>query len=325
MDEIEQFITKIDEMHVLSIEHSNTIYGILERLSKDNEEDILREIYLYVKGITNLYYYENCYEESLYSSYNLVRFSVSLAEERVLSRIINVSILFDSSDTVNKEKSFLDFLVYNTRKYLLEKKYLNDRIVKFEEINFANECQNAATYIKRICDENGFESYILCIAPGYDKTARLYGDDGFGFHYFNVVKYNGEYYLVDVTYSQFFYTNHNLLDRIGLVNIPPCDPGCFMLMTSNGFDIAAKIIERGYIKLDEQVFKAYLDAFTVSFRNGLYYECTDDFSFTTDYTIDDYVKFLGGYDSQINNEGEENLGYQRRPLRKIISYNRGHK
>ena len=55
--------------------------------------------------------------------------------------------------------------------------------------------------------------------------------------------------------------------------------------------------------------------FTVSFRNGLYYENTNDFSFTAPYSVEDYVKFLHGENSQLNIEGEENLGYQRRPLK----------
>ena len=32
-------------------------------------------------------------------------------------------------------------------------------------------------------------------------------------------------------------------------------------------------------------------------------------------SVDDYIKFLHGENSQLNIEGEENLGYQRRPLK----------
>lgn len=88
-----------------------------------------------------------------------------------------------------------------------------------------------------------------------------------------------------------------------------------MLMQNNGVNISKSILQDGYIVLNEDVFKTYLDAFTISFRNGLYYEETNDFSYTTKYTIDDYIIFLNGYDSQINHEIKDTLGYQKRPLK----------
>lgn len=320
MDEIYKYLNQMEEAEKLAEEHSQNILNILNRLQGNNDNDMLQEIYLYVKGITNLYYYDNCYEKSLFPAYKLIRFSVGLAEEKVSSRIINIPIIFDLSDDKKEDMSFLDYIVYSARKYLLEKRYLDSKIIIFDRINFAGECLNAANFIKSICDENGIDSYVLQIAPGYDKNTRLYDYDGLKFHYFNVIKYAGEYYLVDITYLQFFYTKHNILDRIGLVNIPSCDPGCFMMMSDIGQDVATEIIKNGYIRLDERIFKTYLDAFTISFRNGLYYENTSDFSFTTNYSIEDYIRFLTGEDNQINHEGEENLGYQKRPLKKIISF-----
>lgn len=320
MDEIDKYLSRMDEVEKLAVEHSQNIFDVVNRLHGNNDNDMLQEIYLYVKGITNLYYYDNCYEKSLLPAYKLIRFSVGLAEEKVSSRIINIPINFELLDDKKNDKSFLDYVVYSTRKYLLEKRYLDSKIVRLDKINFADECLNAANFIKAICDENGIESYILQIAPGYDINSKLYDCDGLKYHYFNVIKYAGEYYLLDITYLQFFYTRYNILDRIGLVNIPPCDPGCFMMMSNIGQEAATEIIKNGYIKLDEKVFKIYLDAFTISFRNGLYYENTNDFSFTTNYSIEDYIRFLNGEDNQINYEGEENLGYQKSPLKKIISF-----
>ena len=61
--------------------------------------------------------------------------------------------------------------------------------------------------------------------------------------------------------------------------------------------------------------KTYLDAFTISFRNGLYYENTLDFSYTTEYSLDDYIRFIHGDDNQINHEDKLYLGYQSKPLK----------
>ena len=86
------------------------------------------------------------------------------------------------------------------------------------------------------------------------------------------------------------------------------------MMTEQGQNIAKNLLEKGYIKLNTELFKTYMDSFTVSFRNGLYYEQTNDYSFTTNYTIEDYANFLTKKDSQIKREGIEVLGYQKRPL-----------
>lgn len=88
-----------------------------------------------------------------------------------------------------------------------------------------------------------------------------------------------------------------------------------MLMTEKGRKIANTLISDGYIELNDEVFKTYLDAFTISFRNGLYYENTLDFSYTTEYSLDDYIRFIHGDDNQINHEDKLYLGYQSKPLK----------
>lgn len=99
------------------------------------------------------------------------------------------------------------------------------------------------------------------------------------------------------------------------MNVGGCKPGVYMLMTEKGEKIANKLIRDGYVKLNEETLKLYLDSFTISFRNGLYYERTKDFSYTTDYTVDDYLDFLWGNDNLLNYEGRDYLGFQKRPLK----------
>ena len=290
-------------------ENSDHIYDLIKTMNSCNKEQILIEIYKYVKSITNEYYDG----EKIAPEYQFIRSGVSVAEGEVRSKILDVPGYFDLNDTKEKD-NFLEDLVHKTREYLVLKNWWLGGKVEFDQMNFANECFNATKYVKAICDKRKITSHILEIAPGYDSSARLYGNDGLGFHYANIICYEGKYYLVDTTYSQFFYTSRNILDCIGLVYIPSCNPGYFMLL-NNGKDIATKIIRDGYIELDEDVFKTYLDAFTISSRNGLYYENTHDFSFNSPYSLDDYIKFLHGDGSQLSIEGEENLGYQRRPLK----------
>ena len=91
-----------------------------------------------------------------------------------------------------------------------------------------------------------------------------------------------------------------------------------MIMSEERKKVAEVLLKRGWIELDQNVFKHYMDGFAISFRNGLYYEQTNDFSYTTNYTASDYEKFLFGADTQILHEGDEVLGYQKRPLQKNI-------
>ena len=79
--------------------------------------------------------------------------------------------------------------------------------------------------------------------------------------------------------------------------------------------MAVELLTNGYVELNEDIFKKYMDSFALSFRNGLYYENTKDFSFTVPYTVEDYIRFLNGEDNQIKHEGRENLGFQGRPLK----------
>lgn len=308
-DNLNGKIGEMDQAYVRFKEHTEHISSLIRNGNAVGKEQMLSDIYFYVKGITSEYYDG----QKMISDYGFIRMFIRDAEDSILTKILNVPVEFDIKDTKEKD-NFIEDLVHKTREYLVLKCWWYNGRVPFEKMNFAEECKNATYYAKDICNKKGITSYVLEIAPGFDSNSRLYGYDGLGFHYALVVYFENKYYLIDMTYSQFFYTKHNLLDRIGLVFIPPCDPGRFM-MTDRGIEIATKIIRDGYIELNEDIFKTYMDAFTISFRNGLYYENTNDFSFKSSYSVDDYIKFLHGENSQLNIEGEENLGYQRRPLK----------
>ena len=187
-----------------------------------------------------------------------------------------------------------------------------------DDFDFTDQCCNAADYVSYICNQNNIKCYLIDIFPGYKEDARILENAKCihsRCHYANVVEYNGKYYLVDVTYSQFFHLYKNNLDRLGVVGFDGCAPGTFMLLNEERKNLAQTLVMYGYIELTENIFKSYLDGFTISFRNGSYYETTNDFSYTTDYTVEDYIKFLAREDNQINHEGIRNLGYQKKPLK----------
>ena len=67
--------------------------------------------------------------------------------------------------------------------------------------------------------------------------------------------------------------------------------------------------------MDNITGKCYFDGFALSFRNGHFYEQTNDFSYTTFYTLDDYKRFLDGEDNQINHESNYTLKLQSIPIK----------
>jgi len=78
---------------------------------------------------------------------------------------------------------------------------------------------------------------------------------------------------------------------------------------------ARTILKRGWIELNEETIKHYLDGFALSYRNGLFYENLGVADYHTSYDIKDYHNFLFGDDSQIRREGKEYLGYQMQVLK----------
>ena len=83
-------------------------------------------------------------------------------------------------------------------------------------------------------------------------------------------------------------------------------------MTLNNFrlELSNTLLSRGWIRLTDENIKNYFDGFALSFRNGIYYDKSRDYSYTTNYSASDYVSFLKGIDNQVKHEGEEVLKKQ---------------
>lgn len=87
-----------------------------------------------------------------------------------------------------------------------------------------------------------------------------------------------------------------------------------MLLNEERENVAKELLKKGYIILTPDTLKHYLDGFTLSFRNGLYYE-QNGISYTTPYTYEQYLDFLYTDASLTDYEDRSLLGYQKRPLR----------
>jgi len=281
------------------------------KINKDNYNEILSFIYRYIKDVTPFYYNNPQY----LSLYKTLRDTILEIEKKIGKiYITDISFIYNPRE---KTDYILDYIIQKTRQHLLSIYYHCSMIDISSpltyDLNFANYCEEAANYVQQLCIDNDIDCGLLYIPPGFDKEANLF--QGLGDHYANLVQYNGDYYVIDVTYSQFFSAKTNNLERLGIVYLSGCDVGTFMLQSEEGNKISDELIKKGYMKMTEEMLKTYLDAFTISYRNGLYYENTKDYSFTSHYSIDDYERFLAGEDSQIKHENREYLGYQTKPLK----------
>ena len=288
----------------------NKFYSTIEKNKKLSD---LKKLYQYTKKISN-----DFYNGELDQRYEIVKNYLEFSSYIFNKRYI-LPISFEIKElSYNKdfnEIETLEFIINEARKYLL--RLNNVKTINYDKkwkIDFCNYCKIASETIKKICNTLEIKCQIINIDPGYDKEAALYNNNGF--HYFNIIELGKKHYIIDLTYKQFFKQGQNCIESIGLVNFPYPVAGCFILMTETGKNIAHELLKKGYIELTDDIFKTYLDAFTISFRNGLYYEQTNDYSYKTNYTITDYINFLSGIDTQIKHEGKEVLGYQKRPLRR---------
>lgn len=296
------------------------IYNVLEKINnyskvmsqKKDNVSIMIEVYKYLKENLLLFYSDG----RINDYYSRVIALIMTCEAKLPKTFITESNpVFDyyKEDHINmneKDNIILEKIVLLTRKELLKHHSTLNPNEAIKKMCFTNDCCKSSNIVKRICDDNDIKNYVIKIDPGFSDKDKLC--NGNGFHYFNIIKLNKKYYLIDCTYRQFFKTKGNFLEKIGLLNMQMCLPGTFILMNEERMKVANKLLKDGWIELDEKILKTYLDSFAISYRNGLYYEKTHDYSYETNYTPEDYINFLKEKDNQINHEGREVLGYQKR-------------
>ncbi|MCI9280090.1 MAG: hypothetical protein HFJ02_04760 [Bacilli bacterium] len=279
--------------------------------------DKMNEFYRYIKEITPYF----CHSEP---SVQLLR---NLAEEKkwIEVKFSDNSIIdeiplyvYDGHKhnyDLNKYSSMeeiLNEIVYQTRTMLTGLDHDYNKLLNF---NLVNRCQEASEFIAKLVRNFDIQTKIIKISAAFSDNELLYGID-MNYHYFVIIIIDNIYYLIDCTYSQFFSWYQNYIERLGNYCYSGCCPGVYMLKDIEREKVARIILRNGWIKLDEATFKHYLDGFTLFYRNGLYYEDLGEAIYTTDYTIDTYINFLFGDDSQIKHETKRVLGYQPSPLRK---------
>lgn len=288
--------------------------AILKASTEEEKIKFLKEAYLVFKESSYFYFedkdafgflLQDIYNlEKLLSSYYICDTEINMEKEFPIYR-------------VSSHEQFLDYLVSDCRNKLLKELKIKDPSIKsINDSDLSNNCKLAGNKLKKsFYNYNIFKKSnsceIIIIYPGFIK-GRI--NNNYNYHCFCIISLDNKKYLIDCTYKQFFLTSFNIPDCIELVGYAGCDPGFYMLEDSYRKQIAMQLLKRGWIEISEESFKAYLDGFALSFRNGLYYESLGYIDYNTNYSAKDYCNFLLGNDNQLNYEKEEYLGLQKRPL-----------
>ncbi len=288
--------------------------------------DIMLNVYSFVKEISP-FYYEKGQIKPIFKTIteNICELENYLPKEYIVD-IKPDFVYLDNRDKLledSNEQEILNYIVYQTRKYLNEEVSFMNVIYPLEKYDLENYCVKASSKVEKICNELNIKQQRIKLEVGFIKNSCLY--NGYGIHYFNIVILGDKKYIVDCTYSQFFMLKRCLLNRIGIMNLGGCKPGIFMTLKESRKKLADTILKKGYIKIEDDTLKDYLDGFALSYRNGLYYEQSNDFTYETNYKDNDYYNFLNGLDNQLNHENKEVLGYQKKPLNNhLMEFKKGY-
>lgn len=304
MERIE-FIDKINELRLKAY--------CINLFINNNDLNTLKKLYNYIKVLESNPRVNSSLEEETLRKY--VYEGEDLYSDKYLIPNNPKFFLYRDINDVNFHlaASILDYIVNEARRIMFYEAKISDSSIKLSEISTMNKCLQGSMDVSFICNELGIKNKIYKISPGFSEKDKIFG--GNCIHYVVLIELMGREFLIDTTYSQFFLVKKNILDRLGIINIRSLQPGCFMTMEKERLKVAKKVLRDGWLELTDSNLKNYFDGFALSYRNGLYFENTRDFSYQTEYTAADYRRFIRGEDNQVNHEEKEFLGYQKVPLK----------
>ena len=232
-----------------------------------------------------------------------------------MNKLIPLTYIYQKEDQEqisDKNSDILNKIVHKTRKSIQRMK----NVSSIDNYDLTGTCFKGSKIVAQICDNEGIKNISTKIYAGFDKEARLCFNNGhnFSLHNFVLANVGEDTYLIDCTYSQYFIERKNIFEHIGVTGMPGSCLGKYMLMDESRKKTAISLLQKGWLRLDNTNIKNYFDGFALFYRNGLYYEQTQDFSFQTTYNANDYANFIKEIDSQANHEPHQQLGTQIYPL-----------
>ena len=291
--------------------------------NNDNSIEAMQSIntmYKYLKKVADKFYdkdtgiMHNLYNNliwKVYDSRNKINSSYYIIPTNEFYKY-NKNFYFENDINGLDEIQKLNFIVHETYN-IYQKECIHFYPKNFERLDLINSCYKISEIVKQLCDSYHIDCQLIKIDSGFSNKTPLFNGDRF--HYFNIVQFDNNQYLIDCSYKQFFLANRNMIESLGIPNFTTPLAGCYMIMNEERCKVAKKILKFGYILITPENLKHYLDGFTLSFRNGLYYEENINATYTTPYTYNQYLEFLYTDASLLDYENIEQLGYQKRPLK----------
>lgn len=284
--------------------------------------DAMEDIYRCVKENARSFYIDGEFT-SIYEQY-FIKSLLSCEGKLRDIKLIDFTPEFDYQKKVHftngmSETEVLKYIVYTERKRLVEEKDSQD----LNAIDVTSECLDSTYNIEKHCDNLDIKCERIRINPCFYNNKDIKVS---GFHYFAIITLHDKKYLVDCTYPQFFNYDANMANRLGIPLLKGCYVGYYMIVDEKRKTFARQLLEDGYIEWNAENIKYYLDGFAISYRNGLYYENLGRIEYSTNYKIEDYLKFIYTEDNQYNYEKRDFLDYQKYPLKDTsINFNKVYK
>lgn len=282
------------------------------------EPDSVNFAYQFIKDIVPIY----CNNGEKYVNYRLLCDILGRIEELALTSdsVLEYHSIFNASNPPCKDDK-ISYIVWSARKELMN---VGSDSLDLCNYSFYGLCGFAMKDIAKKSADLGLKCKKIQMFPGFSYYTIIPWTHNF--HCFNIIEFDSKKYLVDITLEQFFYKCDNHPGRMGIYDLNGPSVGYYMLKLNRGEELAKKLLVDGYVLLDDELFKTYMDSFMLSFRNALYYEkngialpmegiilpqCDD----ILPYNIDQYISFLNKKDNQVKHEGYQCLGRQRKLLK----------
>ena len=176
----------------------------------------------------------------------------------------NSKFIIDSIPDIKKDFDLIEYNENMSAEEKLESIVQKERkeLSKFRDIekdNLAGDCEDSTRRVIKDCTSKGLEDAIYFspdrYASGYKKGAGK--NNKVEGHNCTIVNIDGQSYLIDCTYRQFFVKENENRH---------C--GKYMLNDENRKDVAERILKNGWIEATPQNIKSYMDGFVMAARGS---------------------------------------------------------
>lgn len=218
---------------------------LLEQIQNVIDENLDQDVNVQMTLLEPLFFeaYANCHNSQLDIKDML---KLSQLENQLTKRIIDVNPKIEPSININEEDKTIEQIIYYSRRQA-EAIYhcsLASDSLRSRSLDFCNIVLETSKNL-------GVPACMFNLGQYFNWPIK---------HYIVIAYLNSNYYLIDITYQQFFLLGYNFRDRY--YEHPSYTRVCEVgrRIVDKDYRCAAKMIESGYLK-EESDIKKYFDTF----------------------------------------------------------------